>query len=84
MGIKTKNTVICPKTIWKRFENIHFICDSQIRQVLVFAERRFNMPIPVAAWTKAWVYGLSLTGIAGLNPAGRDGYLSLVRAVCVN
>ena len=42
------------------------------------------MPIPVAAWTKVWVYGLSLTGIAGLNPAGRDGCLSVARVVCVS
>ena len=26
--------------------------------------------IPVAAWSKAWVCGRSLAGIAGLNPAG--------------
>ena len=26
--------------------------------------------IPVAAWSKTWVYGRSLVGIAGLNPAG--------------
>jgi len=42
------------------------------------------MPMSVAAWTKAWVYGLSLTRIAGLNPAARDGYLSVVRVVCVS
>jgi len=41
------------------------------------------MPIPLAAWTTAWVYILSLTGIAGLNPAKKDGCLSLVRVVCV-
>ena len=28
------------------------------------------LPIPVAARSKAWVYGLSLAGIAGSNPAG--------------
>ena len=26
-------------------------------------------PIPVAAWSKAWVYGRSLAGTAGSNPA---------------
>jgi hypothetical protein len=28
------------------------------------------LPIPVAAQSKAWVCGLSLAGIVGLNPAG--------------
>ena len=30
-------------------------------------------PIPVAVRSKAWVYGLSLAGIAGSNPAGSMG-----------
>jgi hypothetical protein len=29
-----------------------------------------SMPIPTAARSKAWVYGRSLTGIVGSNPAG--------------
>jgi hypothetical protein len=29
-----------------------------------------RMPIPVAARSKAWVYGRSLTGIVGSNPTG--------------
>ena len=33
-------------------------------------------PIPVAAWSKAWVCSHSLAGIAGSNPAwGTDVYL---------
>jgi hypothetical protein len=28
------------------------------------------LPIPVAVRSKAWVYGRSLTGIVGSNPAG--------------
>ena len=28
------------------------------------------VPIPVAAWSRAWVCGRSLAGIAGLNPTG--------------
>jgi hypothetical protein len=28
------------------------------------------MPIPVAVRSKAWVYGHSLAGISGSNPAG--------------
>jgi len=31
-------------------------------------------PIPVAAWSKTWVYCRSLVGIAGLNPAGGVGF----------
>jgi hypothetical protein len=30
----------------------------------------FYEPIPVAARSKAWVYGHSLAGIARLNPTG--------------
>ena len=40
-------------------------------------------PIPVVARSKAWVYGRSLAGIAGSNPAGNmDVSLSLVSVVC--
>jgi hypothetical protein len=30
----------------------------------------YFVPIPVAARSKAWVFGRSLTGIAGSNPTG--------------
>jgi len=30
----------------------------------------YSIPTPVAARSKAWVYGHSLAGIASLNPAG--------------
>jgi hypothetical protein len=30
---------------------------------------KYYLPIPVAARSKAWVYGSSLTGIVGSNPA---------------
>jgi hypothetical protein len=36
----------------------------------------------VAAQSKAWVYGRSLAGIAGSNPAGGHGCLCLVDVVC--
>ena len=36
----------------------------------------------MATQTKAWVCGHSLAGIAGSNPAGDTGYLSLVSLVC--
>ena len=34
-------------------------------------------PTPVAAWSKKWVCYRSLSEIAGSNPAGGHGYLSL-------
>jgi hypothetical protein len=36
----------------------------------------------VAARSKAWVYGRSLAGTVGSNPAGGHGCLSLVSVVC--
>ena len=36
----------------------------------------------MAARSKAWVCGRSLAGIAGSNPAGGRGYVSLVSVVC--
>ena len=33
-------------------------------------EARVREPIPVAALSKAWVYGRSLAGIVGSNPTG--------------
>jgi len=41
-----------------------------------------RIPIPVDARSKAWVYGRSLAGNGGSNPAGRHGCLSLVRVLC--
>ena len=37
--------------------------------------------MPVTARSKAWVYGRSLAGTAGSNPARRDEYLSVVTCV---
>jgi len=39
------------------------------------------MPITVAARSKAWVYGRSLAGIVGSNPAGSMD-VSVVRVLC--
>jgi hypothetical protein len=36
-----------------------------------------KLPVPVAARPKAWVCGRSLAGIAGSNPAGEHGCLSV-------
>jgi hypothetical protein len=38
------------------------------------------MPVPVAARPKAWIYGLSLDGITGSNPA-KD--IDVCRECCV-
>ena len=38
------------------------------------------MPVPVAARFKAWVFGRSLAGIVGSNPAG--GIKSVVSVIC--
>jgi len=41
-----------------------------------------SVPSPLAARSKAWVYGRSLAGIAGSNSGGGHGFLSLGRVVC--
>jgi hypothetical protein len=38
--------------------------------------------MPVAAHSKAWVCGRSLAGIAGSNPTGGHGCLSVVSVAC--
>ena len=38
------------------------------------------MPISVAAQSKAWIYGRSLAGIVGSNPAGA--WISVFSFVC--
>jgi hypothetical protein len=34
-----------------------------------FTDVMTTEPIPVVAWSKTWVYGRSLAGILGSNPA---------------
>jgi hypothetical protein len=41
-----------------------------------------NVPIPVAARSKAWVYGRSIAGIVGSNPTG-DMDVCLLGVLCV-
>jgi hypothetical protein len=41
-----------------------------------------NVPIPVAAQSKAWICGRLLAGIAGPQPAGGMDVLSLVNVMC--
>jgi hypothetical protein len=42
----------------------------------------FQVWIPVAARCNAWVFGHSLAGIVGSNPARGHGCLSLVSVLC--
>ena len=39
-------------------------------------------PIPVATRSEVWVYGWSLAGVSGSNPAGVMGCLCLMSVVC--
>jgi hypothetical protein len=36
----------------------------------IFGPMAIEMPIPVAMWSKAWVYGRSLAETVGSNPSG--------------
>jgi len=49
------------------------IMDSRTSSVgkKTFITNKENMtPLPVATWSKAWIYGASLAGIVGSNPTG--------------
>ena len=52
------------------------VCCCFLRTVIA------SWPVPVAAWSKAWVCGRQLAGIVGSNPAGGHGCLSVVSVVC--
>jgi len=41
------------------------------------------LPIPVVAWSKAWVLGCTLAGIAGSNPARGHGCVLSRRGLCI-
>jgi hypothetical protein len=48
----------------------------------IYYAQSYLLPIPVAARSKAWVYGRLLTGIVGSNPAyGMD--VCLLWVLCV-
>jgi len=53
---------------------------SDTALILNFNDRVF-WPIRLTARSKAWVYGRSLAGIAGSNPAGA--WMSVLRVFCV-
>ena len=43
--------------------------NGNVIRVLIY-DNRVEWPIPATARSKSWVCGLSLSGIAGSNPAG--------------
>jgi hypothetical protein len=55
---------------WHKLCAIHFCCFVRGRMFCVKPIVIQRMSIPVAAWSKAWVYGRSLTGNASSNPVG--------------
>jgi hypothetical protein len=63
-------------------------CSSTVISPIVLLAIRYsysnvgNSPIPVAARSKAWFCGRSLAGVAGSNPTGGHGSLSVVSVVC--
>jgi hypothetical protein len=62
-SIKKLKTLLSPPNddlvSWAHFDGFH----------IQLAPLSVKLPIPVAARSKAWVYGRSLTGIVGSNPA---------------
>jgi len=66
--------IICYTNIW-RINNRHIETSILVYvlgcyQYVGFVILYIWTPIPLAALSKAWVYGLSLAGITGWNPAG--------------
>ena len=51
-------------------QNIRLLIKGREFDIKLYIWHIFSMPIPVAARSKAWVYGHCLAGIAGSNPAG--------------
>ena len=50
-------------------DSTHYVTSHSVGFTLVFLNFR-SKPIPVAARSKAWVYGRSPAGIVGSNPTG--------------
>jgi hypothetical protein len=71
------NVNVCLKTVNELISN-KINCRNTFR-FYVLPE-----PFPVAARSKAWVFGHSHSGIAGLNPGGVGGHgcISVVSVVC--
>jgi hypothetical protein len=61
-------------------EERHEITVSLEMHALKLSFLKYGESIPVTARSKAWVYGRSLAGIVGSNPAGG---MSIVSVVCV-
>jgi hypothetical protein len=71
--------------VWRKFlsscqepNSVSFNPNSLVAILLYHAPK----PIPVAARSKAWVYGCSLAAILGSNPARGMDVLSLVSIIC--
>ena len=64
------------------FSSIESILKKNRPEHLSFRCKPHRDTIGVAATSKAWVYGCSLAGNAGSNPAVGYGCLSLVSVVC--
>ena len=58
------------------------VCMHACIHLFIFLYESREAPIPVAAQSKACVYGRSLVGISGSNPAEAVGVLFLV-SLCV-
>jgi hypothetical protein len=56
-------------------------CQTDFRNVFC-VHKTPKRPIPVAAWSKVWVFGRWLAGIASSNPAGRMD-VCLLSVLCV-
>jgi hypothetical protein len=56
--------------------------ENIVLRVQNYTERKYSMPIPVAALSKAYVGGQVLAGIVGSNPTGGMGVF-LLYSVCV-
>jgi len=54
-----------------------------VRGLVFYSRRTIFLRIPLTAESQAWVCGRSLAGIAGSNPAGGHGWLSVSCECCV-
>ena len=60
--------VKCINNVWDRVDYNHMAQDREYKNKLL-VQYNSGKPIPVAARSKAWVYGRSFTGIVGSNAA---------------
>jgi hypothetical protein len=55
-------------SVWHRKYNFH-VLSTPWHDKFLFGLLSRQLPIPVTAWSKAWVCGSSRAGIVGSNPA---------------